>query len=173
MSLAKLRQASKAALQSNQVAVPELAHLFGKDDEGNPLPPLFYMATLTADEKDAMDIMFADYRKARAMSDDTTETYRAFAVAYCMCEKNDNVRELVDADETQIFSAVDMLKSSIPNKIIARLWNVANGANAFFGVNTEVEKKSPAPTRKQKNAGGNGAPPSTSDTPAAQLGSPK
>jgi len=161
--LKRLRQAADLPLAANPVAVPELQHLFGEDE-----PTLFYMASLSAFDKDRMDSTFIAYKKEFDL-DDTMEVYRAFVVAYCLCDQ-DNVRAATTNDV--IFETTNML-SGMGNKIISRLFNVANGANGIYGLTEAAEKKSATPATPVKKSGGNGESPSVSATPAVVPGSVK
>lgn len=159
--LKKLKAAADIPLAANSVAVPELEHLFDKGE-----PSLFYVASLSAFDKDRMDSTFVAYKKEFDL-DDTMEVYRAFVVAYCLCDSGNN--RAATTSEV-IFDTTNML-AGLGNKIISRLFNVANGANGIYGLREEAEKKSEKPPKQVKKSVGSGGSPSASASRAEAPGS--
>jgi hypothetical protein len=158
--LARLRRASETKLSANPVAVPELQHVFGADE-----PTLMHVASLSAFDKDRMDTAFVAYKKEFQL-EDSMEVYRAFVVAYCLCDEN-NVR--VAPTNDVLFETTNLL-ANLGNKIVSRLFTVANGANGIFGLPEVVEKKSLVAVPSATSTAGNGASPSVLATQVEQPG---
>ncbi|AMV33739.1 hypothetical protein VN12_20830 [Pirellula sp. SH-Sr6A] len=161
--LTKLRQNRETAVRANPVAVPELQHLFKPGE-----PTLFYIATLTAVEKDRMDDAYSSFLKRNEISDkDSRDLYRSFVVAYCLCDDK-NERSATDDD------TLDQLVSYVAetgNKIIGRLFTVCNGANRIYGLDEELKKSTVAGAPQAKSEDGSGEQPSTSASRRGPRGS--
>ncbi len=160
--LQKLRQQQTQPLLPNPVAVPELAHLFEAGES-----TVFYIASLTAMEKDEMDAAFIDFCKRSEVSEkNEREIWRSFMVAYCLCDSK-NVRIATSVKE---LDELVILIAGTGNRVISRLWVVCNGANRLIGVDEVLKKSSEVTEPKTKSDDGNGESHFTSDFHQDPLG---
>lgn len=161
--LKRLKQTQDLGLQANPVAVPELAHLFEKGQ-----PTLFYMATLSAIEKDRMDEAYVHFLKRNELGDkDSRDLYRSFCVAYCLSDETNKRQATKDADLDALVGHI----AEMQNKIVGRLFAVCNGANRIYGVDDILKKDTVVGDQKTKSDAGNGESLSTSVSRRGRPGS--
>lgn len=161
--LKKLKQTQDLGLQANPVAVPELAHLFDKGQ-----PTLFYIATLSAIEKDRMDENYVKFLERNELgAKDSRDLYRSFVVAYCLSNDTNERQATKDEDLDALVSHI----AGMQNKIVGRLFAVCNGANRIYGVDDNLKKSTVAEDQNAKSEDGSGALPSTLGTRRGRPGS--
>ncbi len=165
--LEKLKKVSGKPLGVHSVQTPELSHQvdFEADatDEQKSLIleqlETQYIAELSGGEMDTFVSLWASIR------DDEEEvlSYRRAAIAYCWSDKD---RTLYNTTKESVESVMALLRK-FPSTLTARMFNVANGANAFAGIDDETKKNSRVvvsvqkpKTKKPKSESGNGEQPS-------------
>lgn len=165
--LEKLKKVSGKPLGVHSVQTPELSHQvdFDADATDEQKATLLeqletqYIAELSGSEMDTFVGIWASIR------DDEEEvlSYRRAAIAYCWSDKD---RSLFNTTKESVESVMNQLKK-FPSTLTTRMFNVANGANAFAGIDDETKKNSKVvanaakpKTKKPKNESGNGEQPS-------------
>lgn len=165
--LEKLKKVSGKPLGVHSVQTPELSHQvdFDADATDEQKATLLeqletqYIAELSGSEMDTFVGIWASIR------DDEEEvlSYRRAAIAYCWSDKD---RSLFNTTKESVESVMNQLKK-FPSTLTTRMFNVANGANAFAGIDDETKKNSKVvanaakpKTKKPKNEFGNGEQPS-------------
>lgn len=140
----RLKQAAPK-LVAHPVCMSDVPGMFEEGEE-----PVFYVASLTALEKDAMDNALVAHQERNGLTDaERSEIYRTFCVAYCLCDK-DNEREELSVQKLD--ALVDMI-GQLGNQHVRRLWNCVNMANSILGVEDDLQKKFEA----QKASTGDGS----------------
>jgi hypothetical protein len=161
--LEKLRKVSGKPLGVHSVQTPELSHQveFEADATDEQKAVLLeqletqYIAELSGSEMDSFVSLWASIRD----DDEEVLSYRRAAIAYCWSDKD---RTLYNVTKDSIESVMGQLKR-FPSTLTTRMFTVANGANAFAGIDDETKKNSkvgasvPKPkTKKPKSEYGNG-----------------
>lgn len=159
--LKRIKAASDLPLTPNTVAVPEMPELFEPGE-----PHQLYIARLTADEKEEFEAAYDAFRTEQGIPEKSVKLFRAFAIAYCLCN-SDNV---LAATSPAKLAETALAFNEFPNNIVSRIFTVADGTNAFFKVDPAVEKKSEEPPTKTKSVAGSGVTRVTSASPADEPG---
>lgn len=166
--LEKLKKVSGKPLGVHSVQTPELIHEVefneGATDEqkASILEQLEtqYIAELSGDEMDTFVSLWASIRDED--EDEILLNYRRAAIAYSWSDKD---RTLYNTTKESIVSVMGQLRR-FPSTLTTRMFTVANGANAFAGIDDETKKNSRVgkiaaslKTKKPKNESGNGEQP--------------
>lgn len=166
--LEKLKKVSGKPLGVHSVQTPELSHQVDFDADATDeqkatiLEQLEtqYIAELSGDE---MDTFVSIWASIRDDEEEVTLSYRRAAIAYCWSDKE---RSLYNTTKESVVSVIAQLKK-LPSTLTTRMFNVANGANAFAGIDDETKKNSKVvaiaakpKTKKPKSESGNGEQPS-------------
>lgn len=165
MSVSKLLKRiadGKQSLVPSGVAVPDMPHLFEPGE-----PNLLYVARLSADTKEEFEVAYDHFRQVQNLGESSVKHYRAFAIAFCLCDAENN---RAATDEKKLHDAALAISTTFPNNIVARIFRVADNLNAFFKVDEATEKKSLEALANAKSEDGNGESLSTSDTQADEPG---
>ena len=165
--LEKLKKVSGKPLGVHSVQTPELSHEIDFDDSATDeqkatiLEQLEtqYIAELSGSEMDSFVGIWASIRD----DDEEVLSYRRAAIAYCWSDKE---RTLYNTTKESVESVMGQLKR-FPSTLTTRMFTVANGANAFAGIDDETKKNSKVgasvakpKTKKPKSESGNGEQPS-------------
>ena len=159
--LKRIKAASELPLTPNTVAVPDMPELFVRGE-----PHLLYVARLTAEEKEEFESAYDAFRTEQGIPEKSVKLFRAFAIAYCLCD-SDNV---LAATSPAKLAETALAINEFPNNIVSRIFTVADGTNAFFKVSEVVVKKSEEPATKTKSVAGNGDTRVISASPADEPG---
>jgi hypothetical protein len=161
--LEKLKKVSGKPLGVHSVQTPELAQEveFEADatDEQKALIleqlEMQYIAELSGGEMDS----FASLWTAIRSEEQEVLSYRRAAIAFCWSDKD---RNLYNTTKDSIEAVMEQLRR-FPSTLTFRMFAVANGANAFAGIDDETKKNSKvattvasAKTKKPKNESGSG-----------------
>lgn len=142
------------------VATPEILRANERDEmpetERAELSGQF-IAELSGDEMDSFASVWSTIREKYIDEDDPSlgREYKRAAVAFCWC---DDKRNRFYADASKVWEVVCMLRG-LPDTLTSRMFIVANGANAFVGIDDETKKNSSVTTTNPKNDAGNGEQP--------------
>ena len=165
--LEKLKKVSGKPLGVHSVQTPELAQQvdFDADATDEQKEAILvqletqYIAELSGAEMDTFVGIWSTIRE----EEDEVMNYKRAAIAYCWSDKD---RTLYNTTKDSVESVMKQL-SKFPSTLTSRMFVVANGANAFAGIDDETKKNSkvgtiaPTPkTKKPKNESGNGERPS-------------
>lgn len=153
-----LRLAAAKPLGVHTVATPELLDANESpdltDDQRNSLA-CQNIAELSGEEMDQFSSIWSSLREKHYMDEDDPNRGRDYAraaIAFCWC---DSARNRFYSDAVKIWEVVCMLRE-LPATLTARMFVVANGANAFAGIDDETKKNSKLTTSTPKNADGSG-----------------
>lgn len=161
--LEKLKKVSGKTLGVHSVQTPELAQeiefeVDATDEQKAVILEQLetqYIAELSGGEMDS----FASLWTAIRSEEEEVLSYRRAAIAYCWSDKN---RNLYNTTKESIESVMDQLRR-FPSTLTFRMFTVANGANAFAGIDDETKKNSRvgtiaanSKTKKPKSESGNG-----------------
>lgn len=159
--LKRIKSASDMPLTPNTVALPDMPELFAPGE-----PQVLYIARLTADEKEEFEAAYDAFRIEQAIPEKSIKLFRAFAIAYCLCN-SDNV---LAATTPAKLAETALAFNEFPNNIVSRIFTVADGTNSFFKVSEAVEKKSSEVVTKPKSVVGSGVTPVSLAIPVDELG---
>lgn len=163
--LDKLKRASGKPLGVHSVQTPELAQEVDFDESATDeqkaemLEQLEtqYIAELSGGEMDDFVNLWSVVRDE--LEDDMVLSYRRAAVAYSWSDKE---RSLFNTTKESIVNVMAQLRR-LPATLTSRMFTIANGANAFAGIDDETKKNSrvemiplKAKSKKPKNESGNG-----------------
>lgn len=167
--LEKLKKVSGRPLGVHSVQTPELASEVEFDDGATDEQKATiieqletqYIAELSGGEMDTFVGLWSLIRDED--EDETVLSYRRAAIAYSWSDAD---RTLYNTTKESILSVMGQLRR-FPSTLTTRMFAVANGANAFAGIDDETKKNSRVETsvqkqktKKPKNESGNGEQPS-------------
>jgi hypothetical protein len=165
--LDKLKKVSGKPLGVHCVQTPELSHQveFEADATDEQKAVILeqletqYIAEISGSEMDAFVSLWASIRDDE---DGEVLSYRRAAIAYCWSDKD---RTLYNTTKESLESVMAQLKR-FPSTLTTRMFTVANGANAFAGIDDETKKNSKVianaakpKTKKPKSESGSGEQP--------------
>ena len=154
LDAAALLTSEELPLRAVQVCTPELG-----------AESFVFVAELSADERDELEELWAE--KKKEYEDETQIGFRAWVVAYCLCD--DQRKRLFDEDKIADAAAALGRKAAKP---MARIFNTACRINGLLKSDVDtLEKNSVAKTGPQGD--GSGESPSASASQVAERGSAK
>jgi hypothetical protein len=161
--LEKLKKVSGKPLGVHSVQTPELAQSvdFEADATDEQKEAILtqletqFVAELSGSEMDSFIDVWASVRD----EDESIAAYKRAAVAYSWSDKD---RNLYNTTKESVKSVMSKL-SELPSTLTSRMFIVANGANAFAGIDDETKKNSRVgaivakpKTKTPKSESGNG-----------------
>lgn len=126
-----------------------------------------FLAELSGEEMDQFNDLWSVIREKFVDEESILRDYRRCAIAFSWCDEN---RNRFHSTANDVWEVVKLLRMR-PDTLTSRMFQVANGANAFAGLDDETKKKSMVQAQDLKNSDGKSAPPTTSDSPAVGRGS--
>jgi hypothetical protein len=112
-----------------------------------------YVAELSGDEMDEFtQIWFGIREKYLSESETIAADYRRCAVAFAWCDLQ---RNRFNEDLRSVWEVACQLAEH-PSTLTTRLFHVANGANAFSGLDDETKKNSKVQSQSPMNVDGSG-----------------
>jgi hypothetical protein len=114
---------------------------------------LQYIAELSGDEMDEFtQVWFAIREKYLSEIEAVQHDYRRVAVAFSWCDVD---RNRFNEDMRSVWEVAQALAEK-PATLTTRMFAVANGANAFSGIDDETKKNSRVQSQGATNADGSG-----------------
>jgi hypothetical protein len=154
MNLIDLLKKAAKPLGVHTVATPELVPV-GPDvtEDDVKKSSVQYVAELSGDEMDEFtQIWFGIREKYLADSETIAADYRRCAVAFAWCDLE---RKRFNEDLRSVWEVACKLAEH-PSTLTTRLFHVANGANAFSGLDDETKKNSKVQSQSPQNVDGSG-----------------
>jgi hypothetical protein len=105
------------------------------------------LAELDADQRDELETLWAE--KKAQYEDETNIGFRAWVVAYCLCDQQ---RQRMYSTSSALSAAADALGKK-PARMMSRLFNTACRLNGLLRQDVEAAEKNSVPA---VNAAGNG-----------------
>jgi hypothetical protein len=152
-----LLKKNQKPLGVHTVATPELAPAGeGVTAETVAETSVQFVAELSGEEMDYFTDVWSEIRERFSDDESIGQDYRRVAIAFCWCDRDRNryYRETKD-----VWECAKALREH-PATLTTRMFNVANGANAFAGLDDETKKNSRVATPNAKSDAGNGESPS-------------
>lgn len=147
--LEKLKMASGRPLGVHSVQTPELAANVEFDKNATDEEKAKILASLETQllaelSGVEMDSFVEIWSSIRDEADtDLVLDYRRVAIAFCWCDKE---RTLQNTTKESVLSVVKILRT-LPATLTSRMFTVANGANAFAGIDDDTKKNSRVATK--------------------------
>lgn len=111
-----------------------------------------FMAELSGEEIAGFASVWEDIEETIEDESETNMEYKRAAIAFSWCDKDRN-RFFTDAAKIR---EVSKLLRANPATLTYRMYQVANGANAFSGIDDNTKKKSKATPDSAMTSAGNG-----------------
>lgn len=168
MSPLELLKKNQKPLGVHTVATPELAPAGeGVTAETVAETSVQHLAELSGEEFDVFADVWSEIREKFSSEESLGQDYRRVAIAFCWCDRD---RNRYYRDTNAIWEVAKALREQ-PSTLTLRMYKIANGANAFQGIDDETKKNSRVVTPSAKNDAGNGESPSPSESPRASRSS--
>jgi Mg/Co/Ni transporter MgtE len=149
--LSKLKTRNRP-LVAAPVPTPELAEVVNDVE----VDSVQYLAELDGAEMDSFVSIWASIRDKHLDDEDSTvQDFKRAAVSFCWCDSERSLHHRAEAD---VWECIKALRAQ-PATLVARMFSVANGLNAFVGVDDETKKNLLVKMQKAKSADGSGAKP--------------
>jgi hypothetical protein len=149
--ISKLKKRNRPLVAAT-VATPELSEVVNDVE----VDAVQYIAELDGAEMDSFVGIWSSIRdKYLDDEDSTVQDFKRAAVAFCWCDAD---RTLTNKTESDVWEVVKALREH-PATLVARMFNVANGLNAFVGVDDETKKNLLVKVKKAKSVDGSGDKP--------------
>lgn len=140
----ELLKAAAQPLGVHAVATPELQLAGDHPEDVAAASCQQYLAELSGEEADSFNEIWSDIREKFTSEDTVLMDYRRAAVAFCWCDAE---RERFHKTTDEVWACVKALRAK-PATLTTRMYLVANGANAFSGIDDETKKNSKVQTAK-------------------------
>lgn len=146
--LSKLKKRNRPLVAAT-VSTPELSEVVNDVE----VDAVQHLAELDGAEMDNFVSIWSAIKDKYLDDDDATvQDFKRAAVSFCWCDKDRNLQNKTESD---VWDCVKALRDH-PSSLCARMFNVANGLNAFVGVDDETKKNLLVKAQKAKSADGNG-----------------
>ena len=156
--LSKLKTKTRPLVAAT-VATPELSEVVNDVE----VDAVQHLAELDGAEMDSFVSIWSSIRDKHLDDEDSTvQDFKRAAVAFCWCDKDRSLQHKTEAD---VWECIKALRTQ-PATLVARMFAVANGLNAFVGVDDETKKNLLVKTKKAKKDAGSGDKPSPKDSTA-------
>lgn len=134
----ELLKAAAQPLGVHAVATPELLLAGECSPEDAAASSVQHLAELSGEEADQFNDIWQEIREKFSTDETVLMDYRRAAIAFCWCDKD---RSRYHSTTQEVWDVVKMLRNK-PATLTVRMYLVANGANAFSGIDDETKKNS-------------------------------